>query len=181
MFALGDPGCTLKLALNLMTPPWDSSDIFTRHPSYILRLCHSIMQALPPTHPIVAAVAADRMARKALSSINPHDIKAAGVRDLHDSQAHVDHVAIDSSDAADRASGSAVTAPGGNAARCAALLAAVDESGARKDDLLFCSKHWLIQVDRHTGGRTLLHKRSFQQQQQQQQGVNVVVFPARHI
>jgi hypothetical protein len=110
------------------------------------------LQALPHQHPIVKAVAADRAARQAAAAITPEQLKAAAARTF----LHQDHAIVDSDAVAAGASHKIPVAPtpgsdgqdrnGG--AHCAELVGLQASSGG---DLLFCGKHWLLQVDQKTG------------------------------
>lgn len=124
------------------------------------------VQALPRGHPIIAAVAADRAARQAAAAVDSGALLAAGAVPLlhqHTTSAGDDAAAVGGGTEAEPSEQPAPPPPaaaGAGHARCVALLAAAEAAdggcdGSSSEDadrhLLFCSKSWLIQVDRRTG------------------------------
>lgn len=113
----------------------------------------SVLQALPRRHPILASFEADRAARQAASGISTDTLTAAGAEALlpHESAASVVTTAFSRI----KQPRSALQQSRGNP-HCSSLLQRSGDgdvvAGRGKEDLVFCSNNWLVQVDKRTGG-----------------------------
>eukprot|EP00879_Flechtneria_rotunda_P010814 GHRR01011301.1.p1 GENE.GHRR01011301.1~~GHRR01011301.1.p1 ORF type:complete len:838 (+),score=278.05 GHRR01011301.1:406-2919(+) len=110
------------------------------------------LQALPPDHPVLTYTTADKAARAGHSGISSANLANAG------------HVSL-----LPTAAAPALTSPA-KTGSAAATTAAASNAGSKRanavcrqqaqsaDGLLFCSRFWLIQVDRKTGGLVRLQR-----------------------
>ncbi|KAF6255451.1 hypothetical protein COO60DRAFT_212733 [Scenedesmus sp. NREL 46B-D3] len=109
------------------------------------------LEALPLKHPVRAYVAQDRQARKqAHQRLHPQQLQAAGSVPLLPLVNPSTAAAAQQDTRQGRSSNVGSSAGSSLDCECA--------GGSRPGELLFCSKHWLLQVDPKTGGLLRLQR-----------------------
>jgi hypothetical protein len=126
--------------------------------SLLLLLLLVPQQALPLKHPIRAYVAEDRQARtQAHKRLHPQQLQAEGAVPL---------LLLSGRSAAAAGGGAAApqhrtqrsssSSSSGRSSSSSGLQHCGCTGGSNPEQLLFCSKHWLLQVDPKTGGHSSL-------------------------